>query len=157
MHWRQWAYFHFNNTGNFFLILSDFAKIFVTEWKQYGDDQTAACFRSRLFCLSVIVTPERVREWESTMTRGNFSKTTPNHSVFLLLPMYHGDVSESSVCHSIPRQPLDPTTNWRLLSCHLLSLPCLGVLRWITHSFVKRNVECEFYNTERAMASIQLY
>lgn len=48
----------------------------------YGDDQTATCFRSRLFRLSVRVTPERVRKWESTMTGGNFSKPTPNHSVF---------------------------------------------------------------------------
>lgn len=72
------------------------------------------------------------------MTGGNSSKTTPNHSVFFLLPIHHGDVSESYCCHSIPRQPLDPTMNWRLLSCHLLSLPCLGVLRWITHSFLKK-------------------
>lgn len=48
------------------------------------------------------------------------------------------EMSESNVCHSIPRRPLDPTTNWRLLSCHLLSLPCLGVLRRITHSFLKK-------------------
>lgn len=47
-------------------------------------------------------------------------------------------MSESSICHSIPRWPLDPTTNWCLLSCHLLSLPCLGVLRQITHSFLKK-------------------
>lgn len=69
---------------------------------------------------------------------GIFSKTMPNHSVFLLFPIHHGDVSESNVCHGIPRRPLDPTTNWRLLSCHLLSLPdlefCIGSL----NSFLKK-------------------
>lgn len=58
---------------------------------------------------------------------------------FLFLPVHQRDMSQSNtVCHGIPRQLVDPTTNWRLMYCHLLSLPCLVVLRQITRDVLEK-------------------
>lgn len=84
-------------------------------------------------------------------------KTMPNHSFSLFLPIHRGDMSESNVCHSIPRQPPDPTTNWRLLSCHLLSLPCLVALRQFTHSFPEKMEGRGLNSMEQALAFVQSY
>lgn len=107
MHWHQRAYFHFNNTEIFLLLRGFFfplsSQILVTEWKRYGDDQTAVCFRSRLLCLSVRAAPERVREWEGSMTGGTFSKTTPNHSLFPVPP--RAPERHVTIQHCLSRYP----------------------------------------------------
>lgn len=67
-------------------------------------------------------------------------------------------VTIQHVCHGIPRQPLDPTMHWRPMSCHLLSLPCLVVLRQITCNIPKKKIGVVLLcNVERAMAFIQCY
>lgn len=64
----------------------------------------------------------------------------------------------NTVCHGIPRQLMDPTMNRRLMSCHLLSLPCLVVLRQITHNVPEKNPGSRFSrNVKRAAAFIRRY
>lgn len=119
MHWHQRAYFHFNNTEIFLLLRVFFSQIFVTEWKRYGDDQTAVCFRSRLLCLSVRAVPERVREWEGTMTGGTFSKVTPNHSLFPVPPC--APERHVTIQHCLSRYPTAAHGSNNELAPHVLS------------------------------------
>lgn len=64
---------------------------------------------------------------------------------FLFLPVHQRDMSQSNTfCHSIPQQHMDPTANWRLMSCHLLSSICLVVLRQITCN-VPEKFQVAFY------------
>lgn len=151
--------FHFNNTEIFLILCDFFLQIFVTEWKQYGDDQTVVCFRSRLLCLSVRATPERLREWERTMTGGTFSKTTPNHSLCLFLPVHQREVSQSNMSVTVSHDSLwiqQRTGAPCLVTCYLYhALFCVKSLATILKKlrscfYATWNVPWHLFNVIRA-------
>lgn len=144
MHWHQRAYFHFNNT-EIFLPLRDFFFSFFTDLC----DRMKAVWRwsnSRLFQVTSPLSPLSEllqRGWGNEREPWLEGLSPKQHQItcfFLFLPVHQRDMSQSNtVCHGIPRQLVDPTMKRRLMSCHLLSLPCLVVLCQITRNVPEKS------------------
>lgn len=80
------------------------------------------------------------------MTGGTFSKTMPNHSLFLFLLVHQRDMPQSNTSVTVSHSSLwiqQPTG--APMFCHLLSLPCLVVLRQITRNIPIKKPGPHFY------------
>lgn len=143
MHWHQWAYFHFNNTEIFLLLRAFF--FFFSRGSLWQNESGMEMIKQPFVSghvSSVYLSEPLQRGWANEREPWLEGLSPKQHQItcfFLFLPVQQRDMSQSNtVCQGIPRQLMDPTTNWSLMSCHLLSLPCPLVVRQITRNIPEK-------------------
>lgn len=157
MHWHQWAYFHFNTLKSF-LILCDF--FHRSLWQNESSMEMIKQSFVSGHVSSVYLSEPLQRGWGNDREPW-LEGLSPKQRQITRFACSSPCTRET--CHNPTRLSRYPTAAsgsnnaLRPMSCHLLSLPCLVVLRQITRNIPKKIGVVLLCNVERAMAFIQCY